>query len=452
MIENIDKTTTLHLKNEAQFLCFTLEEEQEGLTQLYAMNVFKVREIIYYNDLITETEGDNTGVLLGFLTVRDETIPLVDMRRWIHYNPSDPYKDLTQYSVQTDRCLVVICDFSNYTVGLKIRNVKRIIQKSWNEVNMGSEYGIDGNSKVTATTKYDNGEVVQILDVERMVVDAFPMQGSINELDLESIGPIMSNRIVLLAEDSKPAAKNLQHVIEKLELQYFTFPNGKGLLDYLNNAGVVKMVGAIITDIEMPVISGFEVLKRVKENPETAHIPVIIMSSFTADDIKVKAINNGAVLFLEKPFDMDYLAANVENLLNKSVVTTEGVSTPLSQKLKLLSQSDKLFLAAVDNYIKDNISDVLLNNESMARHLNISVPTLQRKVKSLTGLTPNRYIRKYRMDAGAQLLATGKCLISEISYNVGFNSASYFSKCFKEEYGCLPQEYVRKVLSDKVDL
>ena len=142
--------------------------------------------------------------------------------------------------------------------------------------------------------------MVQILDVERMVVDAFPMQSSVNELDLESIGPIMSNRIVLLAEDSKTAAKSLQHVIEKLELQYFTFPNGKGLLDYLNNAGVAKMVGAIITDIEMPVISGFEVLKRVKENPETAHIPVIINSSMSSDSNKQMAESLKADAFITK--------------------------------------------------------------------------------------------------------------------------------------------------------
>lgn len=300
LIENIDKTTTLHLKNEAQFLCFTLEEEQEGLTQLYAMNVFKVREIIYYNDALTETEGDNAGVLLGFLTVRDETIPLVDMRRWLYFNPSDPHKNLKDYSIQSDKCLVVICDFSNYTVGLKILNVKRIIQKSWNEVNVGSEYGIDGNAKVTATTKYDNGEVVQILDVERMVVDAFPMRSSVNELELESIGPIASNQVVLLAEDSKAAAKSLQHVIEKLDLQYFTFPNGKSLLEYLNNAGVAKMVGAIITDIEMPVISGFEVLKRVKDNPQTAHIPVIINSSMSSDSNKQMAESLKADAFITK--------------------------------------------------------------------------------------------------------------------------------------------------------
>lgn len=252
---------------------------------------------------------------------------------------------------------------------------------------------------------------------------------------------------ILVVEDSSRLCEYLQKRL-----------SGKYQVVIANNTGQAyeilkrRRISLVISDISLPGASGLELCEKISTSFEYSHIPVIIMSSFTADDIKVKAINNGAVLFLEKPFDMDYLAANVENLLNKSVVTTEGVSKPLSQKLKLLSQSDKLFLAAVDNYIKDNISDVLLNNESMARHLNISVPTLQRKVKSLTGLTPNRYIRKYRMDAGAQLLATGKCLISEISYNVGFNSASYFSKCFKEEYGCLPQEYVRKVLSDKVDL
>ena len=117
----------------------------------------------------------------------------------------------------------------------------------------------------------------------------------------------MSNRIVLLAEDSKPAAKNLQHVIEKLELQYFTFPNGKGLLDYLNNAGVVKMVGAIITDIEMPVISGFEVLKRVKENPETAHIPVIINSSMSSDSNRqmAEALKADAFITKSNPIEIE---------------------------------------------------------------------------------------------------------------------------------------------------
>ncbi|MGI0406737.1 chemotaxis protein CheW [Helicobacter himalayensis] len=307
MIDNID--TTLHLKNEAQFLCFTLEKEGDKESQLYAMNVFKVKEIIYYTDVLTKTEGQQDGVLLGFLTVRGTTIPLVDMRRWLHYSPSEPNRDLRPFSIESpdDKSLVVICSFSNYTVGLKILGVRRIIQKNWNEVNVGSEFGIDGNSKVTATTKYDDSTVIQILDVERMVADVFPMQDASHQLELESISAIHSNRIVLLAEDSKTAAKSLQHIIERLELQYFTFPNGKALLDYLNNAGVAQMVGAIITDLEMPMISGFEVLKRVKDNPETAHIPVIINSSMSSDSNKqmAEALKADAFITKSNPIEVE---------------------------------------------------------------------------------------------------------------------------------------------------
>lgn len=281
----IDKTTSLHLNNEVQFLCFTLEEEAEGTSQLYAVNVFKVREIIYYDDEITETAGENSGIVLGYLTVRNETIPLVDLRRWLYYSKDDPHRDLTQYSLvsQKSKNLVIICSFSNNMVGLKIMGVKRIIHKSWNDINVGSEYGIGGDVKITATTKYDDGSVIQILDVERMLVEAFPGASASDSLELGSLQKIASNKVVLLAEDSKTAAKSLQKIIEKLDLKYFTFPNGKALLDYLNNEGVVASVGAVITDLEMPIISGFEVLKRIKETPSTAHIPVIINSSMSSD-------------------------------------------------------------------------------------------------------------------------------------------------------------------------
>ena len=255
--DSIDKTTSLHLNNEVQFLCFTLEDEKDGTNQLYAMNVFKIREIIYYDNGLTETAGDNSGIVLGYLTVRDETIPLVDMRRWLYYSRENPDRDLREFSLNTKKSLVVICNFSNNTVGLKIKSVKRIIHKSWSDINESSEFGIDGNLKVTATTKYDDGSVIQILDVERMLTEAFPSVNAADELELNDIGSISSDKIILLAEDSKPAAKSLQKIIEKL--------------------------GAIITDLEMPMVSGFEVLKRIKETPATCHIPVIINSSMSSD-------------------------------------------------------------------------------------------------------------------------------------------------------------------------
>ena len=279
----IDKNTSLHLNNEVQFLCFTLEEEKEGISQLYAMNVFKIREIIYYDNEITETAGEDNGIILGYLTVRDETIPLIDMRRWLRYSKDDPNRDLREFSLNTKKSLVVICNFSNSTVGLKILSVKRIIHKSWNDIDTGIEFGNDADAKVTATTKFDDGSVIQILDVERMLTDACLSTDVANEHKLKDLGTISTDKIVLLAEDSKTAAIFLQKIIEKLNIKYFCFPNGKALIDYLYNPGVIERVGAVITDLEMPVMSGFEVLKRIKETPATSHIPVIINSSMSGD-------------------------------------------------------------------------------------------------------------------------------------------------------------------------
>ncbi|PAF53361.1 chemotaxis protein CheV [Helicobacter sp. 13S00482-2] len=298
MISDIDRTTSLHLNNEVQFLCFTLDKDNHS--ELYAMNVFKIREIIYYNGDFTETVGENDGMMIGFLTVRGESIPLIDMRRWLHYSSQEPKRDLRPYSIDSQKSLVVICNFSNYTVGIKILSVKRIIQRNWSEVSVGSEYGLDGSSKVTATTKYDDGSVIQILDVERMIADVFPMFDNFSNLNLQSLEIIHSDKIILLAEDSKSAAKSLQKIIEKLGLKYFTFPNGKMLLDYVFSEASIDHIGAIITDLEMPVISGFEVLKSIKENPQTKDIAVIVNSSMSSDSNKQMAHTLHADGFITK--------------------------------------------------------------------------------------------------------------------------------------------------------
>lgn len=324
MIKDIDKNTSLHLNNEAQFLCFTLDDlveekakstqelkdEQkehkgpmrvaEKETQIYAMNVFKIREVIYYTGEVTETAGENDKMVVGFLSVRGESIPLVDMRRWLYYTPTDIERDLSPYSIVDDRYLVAICNFSNFTVGIRIKNVNRIIHKSWNDIKIGSEYGFDGASKVTATMKYDNDEVVQILDVERMVADAFPSVDEGKALELDKLTRINSNKTILIAEDSKSASEFLQHILDRLEVKYLAFNNGKALLDYLYSAGVAENVGAIITDLEMPVVSGFEVLKRVKMDERLGNIPVIINSSMSNDSNQEMAATLRADGFITK--------------------------------------------------------------------------------------------------------------------------------------------------------
>ncbi|KFH28354.1 chemotaxis protein CheV [Helicobacter pylori] len=281
MVRGIDKTTSLHLNNEAQFLCFRLDEEKDA--QLYGLNIFKIREIIHYDGEITEILGGSDGVMLGFLSVRGESIPLVDVKRWLHYNASDLGRNLKEYSVKDEHNLVIVCHFSNHSIALKVLKIERIIHKNWTEISAGDKQGINEEGKISTITRFDGERVVQILDVEKMISDVFPSLNDLDDLTLRCIEAIQSQKLILIAEDSLSALKTLEKIVQTLELRYLAFPNGKELLDYLYEKEHYQQVGVVITDLEMPVISGFEVLKTIKADSRTEHLPVIINSSMSSD-------------------------------------------------------------------------------------------------------------------------------------------------------------------------
>ncbi|WP_120913626.1 chemotaxis protein [Helicobacter pylori] len=281
MVRDIDKTTSLHLNNEVQFLCFRLDAEKDA--QLYGLNIFKIREIIHYDGEVTEILGGSDGVMLGFLSVRGESIPLVDVKRWLHYNASDPIRDLKECSVKDDHNLVIVCHFSNHSIALKVLKIERIIHKNWTEISAGDKQGINEEGKLSAITRFDEERVVQILDVEKMISDVFPSLKDLDDLTLRCIKAIQSQKLILIAEDSLSALKTLEKIVQTLELRYLAFPNGRELLDYLYEKEHYQQVGVVITDLEMPVISGFEVLKTIKADSRTEHLPVIINSSMSSD-------------------------------------------------------------------------------------------------------------------------------------------------------------------------
>ncbi len=281
MVRGIDKTTSLHLNNEAQFLCFRLDEEKDA--QLYGLNIFKIREIIHYDGEVTEILGGSDGVMLGFLSVRGESIPLVDVKRWLHYNASDLSRNLKECSVKDEHNLVIVCHFSNHSIALKVLKIERIIHKNWTDISAGDKQGINEDGKISTITRFDGERVVQILDVEKMISDVFPSLKDLDDLTLRCIEAIQSQKLILIAEDSLSALKTLEKIVQTLELRYLAFPNGRELLDYLYEKEHYQQVGVVITDLEMPVISGFEVLKTIKADSRTEHLPVIINSSMSSD-------------------------------------------------------------------------------------------------------------------------------------------------------------------------
>jgi AraC-like DNA-binding protein len=152
----------------------------------------------------------------------------------------------------------------------------------------------------------------------------------------------------------------------------------------------------------------------------------------------------GADIFIEKPFSIDFLVSCIRGLLDKRkqlVHLYKSVVNP-SPKESNLSCRDKEFLMELDKTILKNLSDPDFFNEQLANHLNISKPTLNRKIKGLLNTTPNEYIQTKRLIMAAKLLAEGSLRINETCYSVGFNTPSYFIKCFKNYFGKTPSEYI----------
>lgn len=282
-----------HINNEAQFLCFCLDDAPDA--QIYAINVFKIREVIYQEGDFAHVVGGEDSAILGILSIRGESIALIDVRSWLY----DFKVDLKRDFAKNNRDLIMVCNFSNHIIGLKIAQVRQIIQRSWMDVRASSDYGIRGQ-KIIATTHNDDGNIIQILDVEQMLSDIFPMLGYHDALMLDGLERIESDKLVLIAEDSVSVSHGLKHIIRLMGLECKEFSDGEELIIYLESLEDTKGIGIIITDIEMPKISGFEVLKKIRSNPNLEHIPVIINSSMDGEANRQSAYKIGADAFINK--------------------------------------------------------------------------------------------------------------------------------------------------------
>lgn len=298
-LSNIDQITSLHKNNELQLLCFRLAKEGN----LYAINVFKIREVIKYTGDITKVSYSVNSLIEGLITIRDMTIPLIDLNKWFHYSTSKKDQDISAYAVkqESDEQIVMICDFSSHTVGVRIYEADRILSRKWTDMEQsGKMGGFDNNSKIVSRTRYFDGSLVQVVDVEKMLKDAFPWIEEKESSDIDSLSSVASDKVILVADDSPTVLKAMKHLLDQLHLKHIDFCNGQELMDYLLSLEDTSDIGMIITDLEMPVASGFEVIKQVKENKAFAHIPVIVNSSMSGTSNETMARSLKADEFLAK--------------------------------------------------------------------------------------------------------------------------------------------------------
>ncbi|MDE5416748.1 response regulator [Labilibaculum sp. DW002] len=245
-------------------------------------------------------------------------------------------------------------------------------------------------------------------------------------------------KTILVVEDQEEINN---YIASLLQDDYDVIQKFDGIEGYANS--MQSLPDLIISDVMMPGMDGFELCEKVKKQERTAHIPVILLTAKTADQFKIKGITTGADAYITKPFNTEELLVQIHTLLQSRKILRDS----FSKKVKLeptnveISSYEEEFLNKAVKIVEERMHDHNFSAEVFASSLNMSTSTLYRKLKELTTMSTNIFIRSIRLKRAAQLLADPHKSIAEISVQVGISDLKYFRKCFRDMFGSSPSEY-----------
>ena len=314
LMDNVDAATQLAQNNEVQLLVFTASSSKGS--PFYAINVFKTREVVEAkNHFLTQIPAAHP-LLEGTIVLRGVQIPILNLPAW-----------LEQVILPEDisRSRLLICDFNGIIIGLRIMEAYRVIKKNWADMHAPDSYNMQSHSKVVNDTRLEDGSICMVLDFEQLLADVIPSalvdvnETAVGIKDLK-LPQILIDGEILIAEDSRVAQTQLHQIFNKVNLKHRIFNNGKLLIEYIDSMEDKSIIPVIITDIEMPEMSGFTVIKILRENAETRNTPIIVNSSMTGENNKREAESMGADDFVSKTKSKDVLPLIVEVMQRKGLV------------------------------------------------------------------------------------------------------------------------------------
>ena len=260
----------------------------------------------------------------------------------------------------------------------------------------------------------------------------------INEAPAEQAVEKDNRPTVLVAEDNPDM---LAFVVRQLSKDYtvLTATNGAEALRVLDG----NYVNLMISDVVMPVMDGFELCKTIKSDLNYSHIPIILLTAKSNIQSKIEGMELGADAYIEKPFSVEYLQACASNLIqNREKLRQAFAESPfIAANTMALTKADEEFIKKLNEVIRVNYANPEFSMDDMADNLNMSRSNFYRKIKGVLDLSPNEFLRLERLKKAAQLLKEGENRVNEICYMVGFNSPSYFAKCFQKQFGVLPKDF-----------
>lgn len=285
----------------------------------------------------------------------------------------------------------------------------------------------------SANASASDGKNVVDESVLQYIDDGDRSRGKVQQLVSEN-----TNRPTVLVIDDNTDIRQYERTLLQDEYIVLEAADGKEGL----TVAMKEVPDLVICDVMMPVMDGLEFTEQLKTNTATSHIPVIMLTAKNLEEHRAEGYEHGADSYITKPFHSKVLLARIENLLRQRQLLknlyqgTKEAEKEISEAH--LEDRDKQFLKQLQAIIQKNLSDSEFGVEDMGQQIGLSRVQLYRKVKAMTGSSVVDLLRKARLAKARRLLETRSMSVSEVAYEVGFSAPSYFTKCFKEEYGMLP--------------
>ena len=285
------------------------------------------------------------------------------------------------------------------------------------------------------------------VDLQRNLAMDTLKEGALMEADQESLKTYLpelertEKEVVLIIDDNQDVRDYVKMLLDE-EYLVIEAANGKEGL----KMALKYVPDAIICDVMMPIMNGMECCRHLKSEPQTSHIPVMMLTAYAMDEQKIEGYECGADSYISKPFSAQLLKVRLRNLLENHLrlknFFTDGSSTAEKEEINSMEQD---FVDKLRSLINNNLRNSKLNIDDLSDEMGFSRVQFYRKTKSLTGYAPNELVRITRLKLSRKLLTTTDKNISEIAYEVGFSSPSYFSKCYKDYFGESPLDIQKKI-------
>ncbi len=335
-------------------------------------------------------------------------------------------------------------DVNKEGTGIGLSIVKELVEMHHGTVQVDSEMGSGAMFTVIVPSEKESYPDNELEIAEKQEYSISKVESSI---DLESIqqpdGKKQYNlRSILVVEDN---AELREYLAEHFEKSYKVFTAEEGA-EGLKCAREISP-DIILTDVQMPVMDGYEFCRELRRNFDTSHIPVVMLTANNTIEHQVEGLSTGADVYMTKPFDIKLLDAQINSLVeNRRTLRNRFQKLETPENLEnSLPQKDIDFILELKLFIQENMMNQDLGVDLLSEHFAVSLAQLHRKIKSLTGSTPNNLIKSIRLKRAYQLIRENGLRVSEAAYQTGFSDPNYFTICFKKEFGENPSQIVGSV-------